>query len=316
MNATTLRAAESRPHGSLIGAPLSGTATPIVKQLKPAAEKQQVQHQQSDTATKAAVSSLQPAAPAAGESAQQKAPRSGQSGAAIVQQPTQPTSKWAPSTLGDVLDIGTLFVTTLFLYYTIQTWKEMVRSNDNAEKNNTDNERHAEESLRLTRESNVLTTKSLEIAESTLHTTQRAYLMVDDFAHASLEPFEAEYSLNNVGLSVARVDEAMTCTFLGRSLPDVEHGAQPDYRVIADTVETVTPSYIYPGKRIRCWFRRTQGFSPSELRGLRLGDLRLFVFGRVIYFDIFNRRDTLGWARVWIGDRFAYQQVSGYDYTD
>jgi hypothetical protein len=67
--------------------------------------------------------------------------------------------------LQDVFGLLTLLVTAVFLYYTIKTWKQMVRANDHAEKANEESSRETQESLALTRQSNEVTARSVDVTE-------------------------------------------------------------------------------------------------------------------------------------------------------
>ena len=75
------------------------------------------------------------------------------------------STTWLPAGFGDILNTLTLIVTGAFLFYTVRTWREMVRSNENAEKVAAGNDRTTEETLALTRESNDATVRAVATAE-------------------------------------------------------------------------------------------------------------------------------------------------------
>lgn len=118
-------------------------------------------------------------------------------------------TRWLPQSFGDILGILTLVVTAAFLYYTIRTWKEMVRSNDNAEKSGAENDRSTTESLRLTRESNDVTRRSLEVAQSqrdTLANALKAWITlsrIERWSHKRQPPLKVRVALHNTGFSPA-----------------------------------------------------------------------------------------------------------------
>jgi hypothetical protein len=163
----------------------------MVDQAQPAKEQRQVEKQQTKSGERQSVPSLKPAAPSTSSAGSQE------------QTPTKAPkpSPWAPSTLADILAILTLVVTGAFLFYTIKTWREMVRANDNTEKSNEQNDKNTEEALRLTRESNEETRRAMEISN-------RAWVLVTGVTSdvTSDGVMEVFFKFENVGRGVPAIN--------------------------------------------------------------------------------------------------------------
>jgi hypothetical protein len=211
---------------------------------------------------------------------------------------------FAPLNYADIIATLLLIVTTLYLIATINIWRAMVTANEQADETRKESAAKTEESLRITRESNELTIKTL-----------RAYLMVDDVAFRKTtsdgKPL-VEFKIYNAGATVAKVSPSVACMFIGDALPPVN--GRPDYAKHAPTAMN-SGGYIYSGKPIHQKLSRKPPFDEAAIRTLNSG-ASLFVFGCIEYADVLGVAHVLGWARELKGGRCDLVRTEGYDYAD
>jgi hypothetical protein len=268
-----------------------------VQQAQTGEQQRNEQKQQSKTGDGRTVPSLQPAAPAAKVSAQN-------------QQHTQPLptpardkepSKWLPNTLSDLVGVLTLFVTAWFLYYTIKTWKEMVRANDNAEKSNEENDRNTAESLRLTRESNEATLSSMLIAKSqrdTLANALRAWVVlrtVQPWNHKTNKPSRIRVELQNTGFSPAIGVHPHGTMSLAESVDYLDHEDSPPGE---HTHEPLSVGFVGAGNLTKLEVTGLE-LTADQKKAVENGELLIYTHGFVDYMDAFGTQRRTSWAALY-----------------
>jgi hypothetical protein len=180
---------------------------------------------------------------------------------------------------GEVLDFLTLIVTAFFLRFTILTWREMVRANDNTEQSNKENDKHTEESLRLTRESNEETRRAGELhlrAWLVCTMAEHAVDAADDYA------ITVTVTIRNVGHGVPATEiRSKTVLWVAptneppKEVPDAGHPRNPSLGVAGAGGGIALP--------VR------NAFAVHEAVDIQEGRSFLFAVGEVIYNDHFAK---------------------------
>ncbi len=209
--------------------------------------------------------------------------------------PSPQPSKWIPNSLGDILSVLTLLVTALFLFYTIKTWREMVRANDNAEKSNEENDRNTTESLRLTRETSEAALQSMTIAASqrdTLASALRAWLaltVVEPWKHDGDKSDGVLVVFTNTGFSPALAVHAHGSMKLAQNADSLEHGDKP----CSAEHEHLSTGFIGPGATLK--FKvATLELSQEQKTAVTKKEVFLYIYGCIDYIDAFGaQRRTL-----------------------
>lgn len=264
---------------------------PVVQQAQTREQQRNEQKQQPKTGDRRAVPSLQPTAPAAKVSAQNQQPTKPLPTLARAKNP----SRWVPNSLSDLVGVLTLFVTAWFLYYTIKTWKEMVRSNDNTEKSNEENDRNTAENMRLTRESNEATQSSMLIAKSqrdTLANALRAWIgltKVEPWRHDTNGPPRVRVELTNSGFSPAIAVHPHASMSLAENTDFLEHHDKP----CGEDHEPLSVGFVGAG-HITTLEVTGLKLTPVEKKAVSSGESFVYLHGFVDYVDAFGtKRRTL-----------------------
>lgn len=188
----------------------------------------------------------------------------------------------------------TLLMTALFLTYTIKTWEQMKRSNDDAEKRYEESKGDIEESLQLTRDGQADTLRSVIASENQLLAIKeavRARVVVDNVINHSRYydglPGAVKVRFIDIGYSAAV-----------NAICAVQRVVSTDDFVSYD--EDSPESQIGLTSKITFGIRGTPPIQilRLELTGEQVSDVltgraKLFVVGEVTYDDIFGSNQLL-----------------------
>lgn len=262
---------------------------PIVEKAQPAEQQGSTQKQETKTDQRNPIPRPQPSTTAA-SSADKKNPIDASPKGVSAVKP----SPWIPSALGDALAILTFLVTAAFLYYTIKTWREMVRSNNNTEKSNDENDRNTAESMRLTRESNEATQRSILIAESqrdTLANALRAWIgltTVEPWNHDTNRPPRVRVELTNTGFSPAIAVHPHGSMSLADTADSLDHDDKP-----CGDHEPLSVGFVGAGHVTKLEVTGLK-LTPEEKKAVSTGESFVYLHGFVDYVDAFGtQRRTL-----------------------
>jgi hypothetical protein len=165
--------------------------------------------------------------------------------------------------------------------------------------------RMTEQTLKVTQQAADAATTNAEIATQALHLTQRAYLIMSDWALTNGSthdaPLHVGFDIMNVGHTPAVQVEICMDSLIASSLPALPRYEHPSL------LENLPPSVVL----MYTW--------PQEIRERMPDGTFLWVWGRLTYHDVFGRQHAKGFCARCQPNRippFSFPIVAGYVYDD
>lgn len=169
------------------------------------------------------------------------------------------------------------------------------------------------EGLNETRKAADAARNSADTAEQALMIANRGWLMISDFNVSNLTPngvATISFRVINAGATPVTFHHADCLSRIDSSLPD-----DPDYR---ERVEVEQPQAVFGPGEFKTLSHPTRVIPSVDFMKLPTGERTIFVFGRLVYTDVFGHHST-GYLVMLDRDRHTFKHVPSkpnYIYAD